>query len=79
MKYTFPKVIQTSSGKKAKEIKYKAIPLLAITYLLKRLYGKAYIYLNMKKLAPLLIRPHKPEEIGEGYEGLIVPSYELYR
>ena len=74
LKYELPSPIYDQLHKKEiSEISYKAIPLLAIAHLFKKYYGSVYIYLNINKLAPLVIRPHRFEEKEEGYEGIIAP------
>jgi len=75
MKYSLPKPVHTPNGRKTSEVSYKAVPLLAIVYLLKRLYGEVHIYLNVERLVPLIIRPHKLGEDAGSYEGLIAPRY----
>jgi len=75
MRYDLPKPIHTPSGEEIREVSYKAVPLLAIVYLLKRFYGRVYMYLNVERIAPLIIRPHKLGEDRGGYEGLIAPRY----
>ena len=75
MKYSLPKPVRTLSNRKTSEVSYKAVPLLAIAYLLKRLYEEVHIYLNVKRLTPLIIRPHKLGEDAGGYEGLIAPRF----
>jgi len=75
LKYSLPKPISTLSGNKTKEVSYKAVPFLAIVHLLKRLYGMFYIYLNVERLAPLIIRPHRLGEDKKGFEGLISPRF----
>jgi len=75
MKYNLPRPVRTLSGKETREVSYKAVPFLAIVYLLKKFYGIVYIYLNIERLAPLIIRPHKLGEDKGGYEGLIAPKF----
>lgn len=74
LKYKLPSPIYDQLHKKEiSEISYKAVPLLTMAYLFKKYYENVYIYLNINKLVPLLIRPHRFEEKEEGYEGIIAP------
>jgi len=74
LKYSLAKPIRSFNGKKIKEVSYQAIPLLAIMHLFKKMYGEVHIYLNVKRPAPLIIRPSKLGERGKRYyEGLIAP------
>ena len=74
LKYSLAKPIRSFNGKEIKEVSYQAIPLLAIMYLFKKMYGEVHIYLNVKRLAPLIIRPGKLGERGKRYyEGVIAP------
>ncbi|MCS7365170.1 MAG: hypothetical protein NDF54_07030 [archaeon GB-1867-035] len=75
LRYSLPRPIRTLSGGETGMVSFKAVPLLALIYLLKRFYGRFYIYLNVKRLAPLIVRPSKLEVDEEGFEGLIAPRF----
>jgi len=76
MKYSLPRPIRTLGGGETREVSFKAVPLLALIYLLKRFYGRFYIYLNVERLAPLIVRPSRLGVDEEGFEGLIAPRFK---
>mgnify|MGYP000120728995 FL=1 len=73
LRYRYQKPVYNPLSKNTvTEVSYKAELVLAAAYIIKKLYNRLHVYVNIEEVAPLIVRPNKLGE-NKDYEIIVAP------